>query len=105
MVDGKIDLGLSALEIPSLLWLVRDGIEQVKNSHDLFLNYASEIEGRLHMLGYLPAPLFHRDEIKVMIELFEIGQDRNLNTIEDTIRAPGLLQRVNHVRSKLEALV
>lgn len=105
MIDEKIDLGLSALDIPSLLWLVRDGIEQVKNSRDPSLNYALGIEDRLHRLGYSPAPIFHRDEIRVMIELLEIGKDRNLDTIENTDRTPGLIQRVNLVKSKLEALV
>ncbi|UXN57460.1 hypothetical protein [Phyllobacterium zundukense] len=105
MIDEKIELGLSALDIPSLLWLVRDGIEQVKNSRDPSLNYALGIEDRLHSLGYSPEPIFHPDEIRVMIELLEIGKGRNLDSIENTDRAPGLTQRVSLVKSKLEALV
>lgn len=104
MLDTTIDLGLDAVEIPSLLWLVRDGIEKVKISNDPYLNYALEIEARLPMLGYLPTPLFYRHEIKVIVELFAIGQDRNLEAIENTQRAPGLLELVNGIKSKLAAL-
>lgn len=106
MTNERFELGLDAVEIPSLLWLVRDGMHDMQSLHERRLEEAaSQIEDRLCQLGYLPAPTFDLDEIVAMIRLFEMGHDRNLATISDVRNAPGLRERVGQVKLKLAALL
>ena len=106
MTNERFELGLDAVEIPSLLWLVRDGMHDIQSLQDDCLeDVASHIEGRLFQLGYLPAPTFDRDEIMAVVRLFELGAERNLTTIEDIWNAPGLRERVSHIKLKLAGLL